>query len=290
MEKIVTATTATITAAITATATRMNNTTTSNSIDLVKRLKQHLESQLLPKGYEVAPFLCGWYNECVEQHYRLQYPQDTLCFIVISNTNMWKTFEKFYIETSASGNDVSLPSTDFLDTFTKDVLQKAVGSLSLSECECEFNPDILYDFELVNHRPKILVQTAGHVAGIAHYYQKQQIHHQPEHWKGKPIAGVAIHPKYGGWFAFRAAVIFRSVLVPKLPQVEPIDVFQGNEEKKVALLDSFNLRWRDSTFRDCIPVPDEFKYSNDQINYFLARASERKARLSHFFGHLKENS
>ena len=46
--------------------------------------------------------------------------------------------------------------------------------------------ETLHDFELtVTKRPKVLVQTAGHVAGAAYYYQRKDV--QPDAWDAKQV-------------------------------------------------------------------------------------------------------
>ena len=59
-------------------------------------------------------------------------------------------------------------------------------------------------------RPRILVQTAAHVAGVTHYYRPDVVIRAAEQ-AGVPLPwgeeakvfGVCMHPKYGGWFAIR---------------------------------------------------------------------------------------
>ena len=46
----------------------------------------------------------------------------------------------------------------------------------------------LHDFELHHsRRPKVLVQTAGHVAGAARYYQRSDVINDP--WDEKKVSG-----------------------------------------------------------------------------------------------------
>ena len=45
----------------------------------------------------------------------------------------------------------------------------------------EIDVEAIHDFELLpSRRPKVLVQTAGHVAGAAYYYQRADV--QPDPW------------------------------------------------------------------------------------------------------------
>lgn len=42
------------------------------------------------------------------------------------------------------------------------------------------NVEEIHDYELHhNHRPKVLMQTAGHVAGAARFYQRQDVQNDP---------------------------------------------------------------------------------------------------------------
>ena len=87
------------------------------------------------------------------------------------------------------------------------------------------------------------------------------------------IFGMSIHPKYGGWFAFRGVAIFKNIKVPDLPQIEPPDVLP-TDEMKIDALNRFNGNWQDWTFRDVIPV--ESKYSEEQKEYFATLPKDRK--------------
>lgn len=114
------------------------------------------------------------------------------------------------------------------------------------------------------------MQTAGHVAGAAHYYTNN---YNPK------ALGVSIHPIYGGWFAFRSVIIFPSIIVNELEQVIPLDVVP-EEAQRVELLKSFTEDWRTFAYRDIIP--SKAKYSERQIKYFATTPGERFALLEHF--------
>ena len=142
--------------------------------------------------------------------------------------------------------------------------------------------DTIHDFELDprSRRPKILVQTAAHVAGAAYFYQQKDVTNPP--WDpGRKMFGVSIHPRYGGWFSMRGVIIFRDVLVPNMALPEPPDVVQG-DERRIELLEKFNFHWRDSSFRDIIPSDD--KYSEEQQHYFATPPAERKKLLASLRG------
>lgn len=89
--------------------------------------------------------------------------------------------------------------------------------------------------------------------------------------------GVCIHPRLGGWFAIRALLIFRHVLAgPELTRPVPVDCVKSREER-IELLERFNLRWQDGTYRDIVPTEEQ--YSQQQRDYFWTAPGERVALL-----------
>lgn len=163
---------------------------------------------------------------------------------------------------------------DPLDEFMATMFAKVKAEFG-PEC----NIEAIHDFEMLpNRRPKVLVQTAAHVAGGAYYYQRNSVTKDPWDTK-KKICGVSVHAKYGGWFAMRGVIIFKNVLVPDLQQKEPKDVVQG-DEKRIELLEKFNFHWQDWSFRDI--VPSEVKYSEEQKKYFATLPANRKELLDSY--------
>ena len=67
---------------------------TIEKIDVVGKLQTEIESVLCPHGFEVRPFLTGWYNQLVSDKFHLDYPEDTLAFVIISQPSM---FEKAFL-------------------------------------------------------------------------------------------------------------------------------------------------------------------------------------------------
>lgn len=54
------------------------------------------------------------------------------------------------------------------------------GASSLSQNLPELQIEVITDYEVYpNRRPKILAQTAAHVAGAAYYYQRQDVEDDP---------------------------------------------------------------------------------------------------------------
>jgi len=131
----------------------------------------------------------------------------------------------------------------------------------------------IHDFELgPSRRPKVLVQTAGHVSGAVRFYQKQDCQAVEESFKNKKVYPVCLHPKFGGWFALRGILIFSECLVPDLPQKIPPRILKDSEVEN--LLTLYNFHWKDWRFRDVIEVDE--RYSENQKRYFdLAPGNER---------------
>lgn len=51
--------------------------------------------------------------------------------------------------------------------------------------------ETIHDFELLpSRRPKVLVQTAGHVAGAAFYYQRKDV--VPDPWDEKTVGYILL--------------------------------------------------------------------------------------------------
>lgn len=89
--------------------------------------------------------------------------------------------------------------------------------------------------------------------------------------------GVCIHPRLGGWFAIRALLVFRHVIAgPELKRPVPVDCVKSREER-IELLERFNLRWQDGTYRDIVPTEEQ--YSQQQKDYFWTAPGERVALL-----------
>ena len=130
--------------------------------------------------------------------------------------------------------------------------------------------EVIHDFEILpNKRPKVLVQTAAHVSGAAFYYKSDLCHSDKQ-------LGICIHPKFGGWFAMRAVLVFNGLTSSSLTQRQPKDVLSSDQQKE-ELLKEFNQNWKEWKYRDVIPVNK--KYSDLQIKYFSLKPSERKSLI-----------
>ncbi len=217
-----------------------------------------LQAHCAPLGLECHPFKVGWYNGVVQTSFRLPHHPDTLALIIISTPSMFERIFKPFL-----GSAEFQPETmDPLDQCMKKTFK------DLAELFEDLQVETIHDFEShANKRPKVLVQTAGHVAGAARYYQRSDITGSDPWSKEERIYGVSMHPKYGGWFALRGVLIFKDILVPDLEQKEPIDCVP-TDEMKIDVLHKYNTCWKDWTFREvCVNAIKE-RYSEEQKLYF----------------------
>jgi len=213
-------------------------------------------------GLECHALKIGWYNAKVQPPFHLPYPEDTLAVLVISTPSMFEQLFLPYLATSYTQGQL-----DPLDQCLAEWFQSCKRLFPRWEIEA------IQDFELYpTRRPKVLVQTAGHVAGAAYYYQRSDVP-SPDPWTDKQkIFGVSVHQKYGGWFALRGILIFKDLLAPGLQPKEPVDCVR-TREKRIELLEKFNFNWQDWSYRDVFEGDVEERYSEQQKLYFETEPS-----------------
>ncbi|XP_026050771.1 cyanocobalamin reductase / alkylcobalamin dealkylase [Carassius auratus] len=230
--------------------------------DLIGTFRESLKAQ----GFEIYPFKVGWYNAVVSGAHQLSHPADSLALVLLSTPSM---FERSFLPFLQSQCCEAV--RDPIDQCTAHTV-----SSSVSLCFPDQSVDVSYDYEMLpTRRPKFLAQTAAHVSGAAYYYQKSDIPNPP--WGDRKMFGVCIHPRLGGWFAIRALLVFKDVQVgEELQQKDPPDCVSSQEDR-IELLERFNLRWRDWSYRDIIPT--EESYSPQQREYFLTPPGQRGALL-----------
>jgi len=237
--------------------------------DNISSIQQSISNLLNPYGYECSdPFRVGEYNKLVSGDFKLPFEDDILGFVIISNNKMFDNMLNLCRE-----NNVHEDIIDPVDTCSKHY----IGGLNQHFPEI----DITYDFNInvLRRTAKVAMQTAGHVAGICYYYQPIHLPAETKYEKDLRVYGVSVHPKYGGWFAFRAVVIFKNEHCPTLKETSPVNIVETNE-KKLELLNKYNFHWKDCSFRDVIPVSTDHMYSEAQKKYFsLTPGAERMKYL-----------
>ncbi|KAM7410270.1 hypothetical protein PAMA_001623 [Pampus argenteus] len=232
----------------------------------VESVIELLKDSVSKHGFEVYPLKVGWYNSVLPSSLSLAYPDDCLAVVVLSTPAM---FEQAFLPFMEQRGCQRL--SDPIDQCVKHCLSSAV-----SQCFPGQKVDVRYDYELLpSRKPKFLAQTAAHVSGAAFYYQQSDVTDQP--WTKKKMFGVCVHPRFGGWFAIRALLVFGDVTVgSELVQPVPPDCVPSREGR-IQLLEAFNLHWQDWSYRDIVhPVQT---YSQKQMEYFSTPPAQRFALL-----------
>ncbi|KAI1306509.1 Cyanocobalamin reductase / alkylcobalamin dealkylase [Halotydeus destructor] len=221
-----------------------------------------LEELFSVSGYEGHPFKVGWYNDLVAETFKLKYDYDTLAICVFSLPDMFeKTFLPFV--RNVLRKEETTPR-DAIDECTKHYFQGIKDQI-------DGDMQILFDFDMDhNRKPLVIMQTAGHVSGGAYYYRNKP---------GTGSLGVSMHPHYGGWFAFRAVIIFPHTKMADLVHKEPLNVIPERERQE-ELLQGFTKNWQTFAYRDFVPVKG--KYSERQIEYFATKPADRVALVKAF--------
>ena len=265
--------------------------------EMVSKLQK--ESEMF--GLEVSPFKVGWYNDAVADK-KFQFPDDsnTLAFIVISTPSMFeKAFLPFLKEELTGGMPFEI--RDPLDRCMKETLlrlSKLFGN------DYQITP--IHDFEIspITKRPKVLVQTAGHVAAAVRFYQKCDLKEETENdavnseseelfinrIHSSKVFPVCLHPQHGGWFALRGILLFKGVNVVDsyLNRSDPPKILKTKYDI-ANLLYLFNENWRDSRYRDVGMPSDIERYSDSQLKYFVTAPSERSELIQEMIKHQRRH-
>jgi len=134
-------------------------------------------------------------------------------------------------------------------------------------------------------QPFVLVQTVGHVAGAARLYRPDDVTDRGvlDAWvarreeAGEPskLFPVAIHPRFGGWFAYRGVLVCRTLKCPGLPRPAVPDPLPSSEGRTRALI-KFNEGWTDRE----LGMEVEATYEDEAVEYFGYKTPRsRKAEI-----------
>lgn len=234
-------------------------------------------------GYELHKFRVSSYNDVAGPCFQLKYPADSMGVILLNTPSFFETTFKTWI---CGKKDTRESFEQFTERYPSGPLQ-VFFTEKLSEVKKAMEPVetvVIYDFELhPNKRPKVLMATCGHVSGAAFYY------YPPEEALGdlaptnpkKKRAGVSLHPKYGGYFAYRAVFIFPEVILSPSFKEKRAPMVLNTVEKQEEAIKLFNDHWWEGKFRDCgDPVE---KYSLLQLKYFSSLPKDRWDLIKHWF-------
>jgi methylmalonic aciduria homocystinuria type C protein len=240
------------------------------------QLHSSIKVQIEEFGFECSqPFLVGWYNDLVEKLYKLPFSEDTVAFLTTSTPKMFPSMKKYFAENFEEGKTTDGKLVyDPIDKFSKHIHE----SIQFSQ-----PTHLIYDFESqpVTRVPKVLVQTCGHIAGVAYLYHPNDYPNLFD--DNEKRFGVCVHPVYGGWFAFRGLIIFPNIKRTTLNKNRCNELLENNEEKLKYLFQEYNKNWKESKWRDILQYGTDIltveKYEEDQCQYFIAHSKEERINI-----------
>lgn len=211
-------------------------------IEADEKLGRKLTEFLTPLGFECRPLLTGWYDDLVGEQFRLNCHKDTLAYVVLSQPSM---FEKSFLPyLRQNGEKLLSRNLDPLDSCMLDTIAGVKSVLGVTD---ENEIEILHDFQLnPGRRPKVLVQTAAHVAGAVRFFKLENVQDQPSlkaEIKSPKVYPVCVHPKFGGWFAIRAVIILKKISCSKLQKEDSNKVVELSDSDIRELLKLYNDHW-----------------------------------------------
>jgi len=201
-----------------------------------------------------------------------------LAFLIISNKKFFlNVVETYKLVDSSTTSQIVNETTDRL-------LHDAVRDLSNE-----------YSLRVINlDRPPYLhAQSLGFVSGMTEYVESSALDEciDPEVlssvrdddiWgtNSNRILGVSLHPRYGGWFAFRALIVFENVTWPQsIPPPIPLSFLSETQKKEV--LYEYNCqpdvgRWRDYHDASLGPI---IRYDATQYAFFHEKSTVKRRRM-----------
>ncbi|CAL8105130.1 unnamed protein product [Calicophoron daubneyi] len=284
---------------------------------LLNELMQILTKSLEPFGFEMAPFLVGWYHSVVGQRLHLDKAiaphDDCVAICLISRAAM---FEKSFIPLLKSWfepenvhsltealtplrslvhrgrylpgiNDpldwsVLLRLQSALDTAVRELEPKLSPEQAEAIAFSHFIPD--YAMRPVTRMPMIHVQAAGHFSGLTYMHMPSESDLEEE--TAKKFVGCCLHPKFGGWFGFRGVYVFPNLRCPHLPRRKPQSSIHPGvppfpKETISNLLTEYNVHWNEGKWRDfgLTDRMDVERYSPAATIYFNTTPKDRPKLL-----------
>lgn len=232
----------------------------------IKKAIEEVEMVNHFNGFEVYPFRVDWYNELVAPKYKLDYKNNTSALIFFTIPYI---FNEGFIPFLCDNKEKVIHRS--WEKFIRYNMKKVQWKLKEAYNLTIPDEDIMYSFDYAYGHAKILVQTAGHVAGGAYYYQRKDV--TPDPWpKNKAIYGVSIHPLYGGYFSLDAVIILRDIHDLEMKEKAPPDVVK-TPTKRAVLLTLYNSCYQNQEWREIIPV--ERKYTKEHMEYESTYGEER---------------
>uniref|UniRef100_F1L4U8 Cyanocobalamin reductase (cyanide-eliminating) n=1 Tax=Ascaris suum TaxID=6253 RepID=F1L4U8_ASCSU len=237
-----------------------------------------LDKQLAQRdGFEWYRFKVGSHNAIVQENVRLKFEDDVLGVLVLNTPSFFETTFKEWLRQHCNPGE----GVDDVKTKVGPHPVETFFNWKFMQIEMHLSPIrvvSICDFEPVRHRlPAVSLPACGHVSGAAYFYH-------PNHpVTGEKIypQGLSLHPKYGGYFAFRGVIIFPDVhLAATFKEPQPLKTLD-TDAKVLEALELFNKHWMDNRYRDC-GDPIE-KYSALQLKYFNTVSRRRWRLIAHWF-------
>ncbi|KHN82478.1 MMACHC-like protein [Toxocara canis] len=235
------------------------------------------------EGFELHQFKIGSYNVVAGPCFELKYSDDAMGVVLLNTPSFFETTFKKWIQAKQKPEESvdelakRFPSGP-ISAYFKEKFDQLKEVFDNSELV------VTHDFDLLpNRRPKILMRACGQVAGATFFY------HPPEEAIGtagtallaKKRSGVALHPKYGGYFAYRGVFVFPNVRLPSTFKEKRAAMLLDTVEKQEEAIALYNHHWWDGKYRDCgNPVE---KYSDLQLKYFSTLPEQRWPIIAHWF-------
>mmetsp|Transcript_19309 Transcript_19309/g.45063 ORF Transcript_19309/g.45063 Transcript_19309/m.45063 type:complete len:127 (+) Transcript_19309:116-496(+) len=98
----------------------------------------------------------------------------------------------------------------------------------------------------------------------------------------RKIFAVNIHPKYGGWYAYRAVVVLRGMRSPDLPPQESRSFLSMDEKKRI--LSEYNRRHELCYWRELSETghPADCRYAPEEYFFFTETNVAKRRRFLQF--------
>ncbi|MCJ8345168.1 hypothetical protein MJH12_06490 [bacterium] len=215
--------------------------------DQLEELKLSLNSY----GFDIVhPFLVSWYNQKIQDPFKLPQYDDSSFALLIGNTKkLWPHFTEFYVKDSTLQNSEH-PLNDYCEK-----------KIPLALAQAKLPAKIRFSHKAEPYH--IAFQKLAEMSGFAYLNR----------------AHLCVHEEYGPWFALRAVLVFdyqkkldlKSISNPCLDcDKNCIHHFQQviHTLKEQKVRDNWQSWLK---IRDSCPIGKDYRYSEDQILYHYTK-------------------
>lgn len=236
------------------------------------------------------PFLVGWYNELRGETAGGSQRIDAADTAVAFGFYSVPGFLDVVVEHFARAK----PSTNFVDSATNEILDSIRRHLPSGLDALLVNTD--------DGPPYYHVQTVGAVAGVDQHIEPAELQEDgddawreelsdrledkrdPKMWGTDPemrrkIFGLNVHPVWGGWYAYRALLVFRGLTCDTLARPPPLNVLASGDVRRV--ISEYNLKHEECYWRDLSEEghPPERRYNPEEYFFFMETKSGVRRRF-----------